>query len=112
LVGFVQSVQQLIEQQQARTGGERASEQREPPLAVGEREKAPPGQRLYAQPPENRGDAPAILIGRGLERDVGTVDTRCHYLLDRVIPPVTGVLVLTLRPYVSDLALYLMRRTA
>src|SRR5215469_17487004 len=69
----------------------------------------PSSQRLYAQPPQNRGDPPAIRVAGGMKRDVGAVDTRCHDLIDGVIPALAGVFVLTFRPDVSDLILYPLR---
>src|SRR6185437_3864145 len=60
-------------------------------------------------PPQRHRHLSAIRLRRGIQGDVGTVDTRSHDLLDGVIPAVTGVFVLTLRPDVSDLVLYLIR---
>src|SRR6185437_3245337 len=89
-------------------GSERAREQCQPALAVGKREKAPARQRLYPQPPQNRGNAPAVRLAGGVEQNVGPVDTGCHHLFDGVVPAVARVFVLTLRPDVSDLVLYLL----
>src|SRR5690348_14655684 len=44
-----------------------------------------------------------------MKRNVGTMNARCHDLLDRMVPAVARVPVLTLRPDVFDLVLHLLR---
>ncbi len=93
----VETVEHLVEQQQSRSQSQRPGHQRQPSLAVRDLQHAGRGdvgerearqQTVYPAPPG---------CGGNLQREVGARQSRCHDLLERVVPAVACVLVLRLR---------------
>ncbi len=104
----IQTIEQLIHQQQSRPGGESARQQHQPSLAIGQCEKSPRQQRRDIQAPRQGADGALVRTVQLMQRDVRAMDSRTNDLFDAVIPAVAFIAILTFRTHIGDLILRLI----
>src|SRR4051812_17194723 len=105
MVDLVEPIQQLIEKQQLWTRGQRSRQQYQPALAIGKRKERARGELLNGQARQQRSDPTSILGGQRVEGNICAIQTGTDHLHHGVIPTVALVLVLPLRPNITDLVL-------